>query len=149
MGFAVVFGGFVVLVLMLLIQYRVVIYRRSKQTVASNDTKQHVNSLNEIRKGAITHAANTCMNYVMFVWAVIFTKAFQGLHCIPREHLVLAQDLGLVCIAIVTDFYTIAFATQSLIMNAGVFPRCTLGHFHHIFDFACSSDSISCSISVA
>jgi len=81
--------------LLIFIQYRVVIYRHGRQ-IHCADKSQNTNELSEIRSSAYMHAVNTCVNYVMFVWAVVFTKAFQGVHCIPRERLVLAQDLGLV-----------------------------------------------------
>ena len=78
------------LLLMLLIQYHVTVCRHKRKVTAAEVTAVAV-----VRANAVEHAINTCMNYVMFVWAVLFTKAFQGLHCIPRERIVLAQDLGM------------------------------------------------------
>jgi len=91
----VVFLGFGVLLLMLLIQYHVTICRHKRKVTAAESTAVSV-----VRANAVEHAINTCMNYVMFVWAVLFTKAFQGLHCVSRDGLVLAQDVGMVLQAV-------------------------------------------------
>ena len=88
---SVVFAGFGVLVLLLLIQYHVTVWRHRRKVMV-----EEVQAVALVRTNAIEHAINTCMNYVMFVWAVLFTKAFQGLHCISRGRLVLAVDLSMV-----------------------------------------------------
>jgi len=87
------------LLLILFIQYRVAIFIHGRKNQIG-DEKANIAELSviqAIRTNAVAHAANTCVNYMMFVWAVVFTKAFQGLHCIYRGGLVLAQDLGMVC----------------------------------------------------
>ena len=91
---AVVFLGFGVLVVLLLIQYRITLYRHKKK-IGCEDKTTGIKTLAIIRENSIEHIINTCVNYVMFVWAVIFTKAFQGIHCISRERIVLAEDLGM------------------------------------------------------
>ena len=88
---SVVFAGFGVLVLLLLIQYHVTVWRHRRKVMV-----EEVQAVSLVRTNAIEHAINTCMNYVMFVWAVLFTKAFQGVHCISRGRLVLAVDLSMV-----------------------------------------------------
>ena len=84
------------LLLMLFIQYRVMVMKRRK--AVSQDQKDRPHEQSVTRAKFMVHAAQTCTSYVLFVWGVMFTKAFQGVHCIALgDSLVLVQDLNLVC----------------------------------------------------
>ena len=51
-----------------------------------------------MRAEFLVDATQTCTSYVLFVWGVMFTKAFQGVHCIAvGENLLLSVDLNMVC----------------------------------------------------
>ena len=87
------------LLLILFIQYHLAICIHSRKTQVGDEkiSDGELPVIVAIRTNVIVHVTNTCLNYVMFVWAVVFTKAFQGLHCVDRGGLVLGQDLGMVC----------------------------------------------------
>jgi len=126
---SVVFLGFAILVFLLFIQYQISICR-NRRKISSDDRIALMQSAAVIRQNATEHAINTCMNYIMFVWAVLFTKAFQGVHCIQRERLVLGQDLGMACLS---------RNSPLSYLNAGLFRRKTLAYFLGISDFVSSS----------
>ena len=89
-------GAFALLVLLLFIQYRVMVMKSRK--AISGDQKDIQQEQSVMRAKFLVDATQTCTSYVLFIWGVMFTKAFQGVHCIALgDSLVLLQDLNMVC----------------------------------------------------
>ena len=96
--FTVIFGAFLPLLLLLYIQYRVIIRKHIAMRVNDEDAADHTEKQRLIfRAKFMVHATQTCTSYVLYVWGVMFTKAFQGVHCIAvGENLLLSLDLNMV-----------------------------------------------------
>ena len=97
--FTVIVGAFLILLLMLYIQYRVTVRKHIAMDVSGEDKDDHTEKQRLIfRAKFMVHATHTCTSYVLYVWGVMFTKAFQGVHCIAvGQNLLLSQDLNMVC----------------------------------------------------
>ena len=95
----VIVASFGLLLLMLFIQYRVTVHKHIAMRVNDEDTADHTEKQRLIfRAKFMVHATQTCTSYVLYVWGVMFTKAFQGVHCVTvGENLLLSLDLNMVC----------------------------------------------------
>jgi len=91
---SVIVGAFLILLLMLYLQYRAFIWKH----IAIEDKDDHREKQQLIFRGKfMVHATQTCTSYVLYVWGVMFTKAFQGVHCTGvGETALLSQDLNMV-----------------------------------------------------
>jgi len=110
-------------VLLLYIQYRVAVRSRKKKLLHSGlDKMEETKMVLLLQQKFIVHASHTCTNYVMFVWAIVFTKGFQGVHCIQQGQLVLGQDLAQVYTVQIYDIfmYIAMFSGSTLASVLGI-----------------------------
>eukprot|EP00698_Gefionella_okellyi_P004951 TRINITY_DN1456_c0_g1_i3.p1 TRINITY_DN1456_c0_g1~~TRINITY_DN1456_c0_g1_i3.p1 ORF type:complete len:2371 (+),score=516.66 TRINITY_DN1456_c0_g1_i3:4402-11514(+) len=97
LNLGVVAAGFVALLVLLYIQYRAQT-RVERRRASLGDPLMFVEVQVRLQQKFKLHATHVCSTYVMFVWGIVFTKAFQAVNCVPVEgELLLGDDFTLTC----------------------------------------------------